>query len=63
MEILRWLESIRTPFLDGFFSAITHLGEETIFIVLGILFFGASTSGRATTCWPWALWVPWSTSF
>lgn len=39
MEILRWLESIRTPFLDGFFSAITHLGEETIFIVLGILFF------------------------
>jgi undecaprenyl-diphosphatase len=39
MEILRWLESIRTPFLDGFFSAVTHLGEETIFIVLGILIF------------------------
>ena len=39
MEILRWLESIRTPFLDSFFSAVTHLGEETIVIVLGILLF------------------------
>lgn len=39
MEILRWLESIRTPFLDSFFAALTHLGEETIVIVLGILLF------------------------
>ena len=39
MEILRWLESLRTPFLDSFFAAVTHLGEETIVIVLGILLF------------------------
>ena len=40
MEFLKWLQELRTPFMDGVFGAITHLGEETIFIVLGILFFG-----------------------
>lgn len=39
MEFLKWLEGIRIPFLDGFFSVITHLGEETVFIVLGLIFF------------------------
>ena len=39
MEFLYFLEDLRTPVLDTFFSLITHLGEETIFIVLGILFF------------------------
>lgn len=39
MEFLKLLESIRTPFLDGFFSLITHLGEETVFIVMGLIFF------------------------
>ena len=39
MELLKWLQELRTPFMDGMFSTITHLGEETIFIVLGILFF------------------------
>ena len=39
MEVLRFLEGLRNPFLDGFFSFITHFGEETIFIVLGLLFF------------------------
>lgn len=39
MEVLRFLEGIRNPFLDGFFSIVTHFGEETIFIVLGLLFF------------------------
>lgn len=39
MEILYFLEKIRTPFLDSFFSVITRFGEETIFIVLGILVF------------------------
>ena len=39
MEILRFLEGIRTPFLDSFFSAVTHFGEETFFIVLGLIFF------------------------
>lgn len=39
MEFLRFLEGIRTPFFDELFSFITHLGEETIFIVIGFLFF------------------------
>ena len=39
MGFLRMLESIRTPFLDSFFSIVTHLGEETFFIVIGLVFF------------------------
>lgn len=39
MAFLRFLEGIRNPFLDSVFSVITHLGEETFFIVLGIIFF------------------------
>lgn len=39
MEVLKLLEGWRTPLGDVFFSMITHLGEETIFIVVGLLFF------------------------
>ncbi len=39
MAVLQWLEGIRTPFLDFFFSAVTHLGEETLFIVIGLVFY------------------------
>ncbi len=39
MQFLYWLESIRNPFLDAFFAAITHLGSETLFIVLAIVMF------------------------
>ena len=39
MNFLYALEKIRTPFLDSFFSIITHLGEETVFILIGIIFF------------------------
>ncbi len=39
MEFLRFLEGIRTPVGDAFFSAVTHLGEETIFILVGLFFF------------------------
>jgi len=39
MDFLSFLEGIRTPFGDAFFSAVTHLGEETIFILVGLLFF------------------------
>ncbi len=38
MEFLKFLESIRTPFLDSFFSLVTRFGEETLFIIIGILF-------------------------
>jgi len=39
MVFLRFLEGIRTPFLDTFFSIITLFGEETLFILFGLLFF------------------------
>lgn len=39
MEFLKWLQEMRTPFMDGVLGTITHLGEETVFIVLGILIF------------------------
>ena len=39
MELLYVLEGLRTPLGDAFFSAITHLGEETLFIIFGLLLF------------------------
>ncbi len=39
MKILYLLEEIRTPIGDFIFSTITHLGEETIFILIGLIFF------------------------
>ena len=39
MELLRAIESIRTPFLDTLIGLITRLGEETIGIVLLCLIF------------------------
>lgn len=37
MDFLRLIESLRTPFFDGFFSVVTRLGEETVFMVAGML--------------------------
>ena len=39
MNFLRFLEGLRNPFLDGFFSLITEIGGETVLLVLGFLFF------------------------
>ncbi|MBE6779012.1 MAG: phosphatase PAP2 family protein [Ruminococcaceae bacterium] len=39
MEILRFLEDLRTPVLDEFFALVTRLGEETLFILAGLVFF------------------------
>lgn len=39
MPFLYFIESIRNPFFDWFFGLITHLGEETFFLVIAILFF------------------------
>ena len=39
MELLYFLEGLRTPPGDAFFSLVTHLGEETLFIVAGLLVF------------------------
>ena len=39
MEFLYLLESIRNPVLDFIFGTVTHIGEETVFLVLAIFFF------------------------
>lgn len=39
MAFLRLLESMRTGVGDAFFSAITYLGDEILFLVIAILFF------------------------
>lgn len=39
MEFLYFLESIRTPWLNAFFSVITRLGEETAFLVIALIVF------------------------
>ena len=39
MPILYFLRDISNPFFDGLFALITHIGEETVFLVLAILFF------------------------
>lgn len=39
MEFLKILESMRCPFLDTFFSLVTHMGEETVLMIVGLVFF------------------------
>ena len=39
MSFLYFLEGLRNPVLDAFFSFITLFGEETIFMVIGMVFF------------------------
>ena len=39
MSFLYWLEGLRTPFFDKVFSAVTLLGEETLFMVVAMLVF------------------------
>lgn len=39
MSFLYFLESIRNPVLDFFFSTITYCGDEIIFMALGMIFF------------------------
>ena len=39
MEFLYFLEGLRNPVLDFIFSLITHLGEETLFLVIAIFIF------------------------
>ena len=34
MEFLRFIEGIRTPFLDSVFGLATHLGDETVVVVV-----------------------------
>lgn len=39
MQFLYLLEGLRTPALDTFFSLVTHLGSETLFLAIAIIVF------------------------
>ena len=39
MQLLYFLESIRNPVLDAIVSLVTHLGGETLFIVIALVFY------------------------
>lgn len=39
IPFLQFIQGLRNPFFDWIFSTITHLGEETLFLVIAILFF------------------------
>lgn len=39
MELLYWFQSIRNPVLDALMSAVTRLGEETVFMVIAMFVF------------------------
>ena len=39
MPFLYFLEKLRCPLLDAFFSLITHLGEDTAFMAVGMIVF------------------------
>ena len=39
MQLLYWLEGVRTPVADAFFSAVTMLGEEAAFIAAVLIVF------------------------
>lgn len=39
MDFLYFLEDLRTPLLDTVFSALTHLGGETVFLVAALVVF------------------------
>lgn len=52
-QILDFIQThIRTPFLDDFFSRITHLGDAgTIWILIAvILLFTKNTEKRVSAC-------------
>ena len=46
MELLYFLESIRNPFLDAFFSVITFLGGEAAFLIFGMLLYWCVDKNR-----------------
>lgn len=46
MQLLYWIESWRTPWLDAFFSIVTELGGEVFFMAAAIIFFWCSDKGK-----------------
>lgn len=46
MQVLYWLESIRTPFMTQLMLLLTHLGEETAFLVAALIVFWCVDKNR-----------------
>jgi len=46
MELLYWIESWRTPWLDAFFSVVTELGGEVFFMAIAIIFYWCADKGK-----------------
>lgn len=46
MSFLKFLEGIRTPFLDWFFGVVTYLGDEIAFLALAIIFYWCVSKRR-----------------
>lgn len=47
MQVLRWFESVRTPFFDGFFKFWTLFGEEAMILVLFCVLYWCVDKGIA----------------
>ncbi len=47
MEFLKWLEELRTPFFDTFFTMVTKFGEETVMILIALLFLWCINKKKA----------------
>ena len=50
MSLLYWFESVRTPVLDTLMSLVTHLGEETFFMVGALLVFWCVDKRKGYVC-------------
>ena len=50
MEILKFLQTIRTGFGDAILGVITHLGEETVFLAIGLLFLWCIDKKTTNPC-------------
>ncbi len=46
MKFLYFLEKIRNPVCDFFFATVTHIGEETLFLAIALLFFWCVSKRR-----------------
>lgn len=50
MDFLKFLESVRTPWADSFFSFITRFGEEYIFIIISFFLFWCVSKNKGYYC-------------
>lgn len=49
MTVLRMLESLRVPAMDGLMQAVTELGSDVFFLVVALVLFGASANRKDIT--------------